>query len=614
MKKNPFYGISAAAMLFGCYMVNHALGLEPGRLGKLLTLMGVLQVYEGLLIALGVYLVATRRAPRDGVTVLVLETLFLLDATLLATECVTASSSVGSAVAVVLVALAVGKLALMRHFLPHTLPQPVAVLLGLQAVVVFGLPVVAVQLASARLLAPVSFYGLWWLTLALPLAQKKMREASASAHQGAGRDHAVWTWVPALSVLIHLAALGWIHQVAFHLAFLAPFLLGLAVCAKREQVVRQIVLPAFAALVSLGQAEALGFPLLGTAGPWISPLRLATLGAAAAYALLAWRHGYRWLAALAAACGLAGVLGTSLSSIGEAVTEVLRLAGRLVPRDALGWGLSGVVGAFVFLALGVWRSFRGSGPRRSLSSATRPRARPRHGDIALAFLLVAVAGGSMLWALDSYPLGHPRQQSPALTGTALAAAALALGVRAHSRASRPPVDAAGRQAAALALFAGLGGLFSLPLVAATGHHPARSESAVIGDIRTVVSSQAAYQARNGGYADGALGCLARPSSCMPGYDPGASGFLDEELASLAERKGYTRSFHPGPSPDRIPPASSSTSVTTWAYIAVPVDPGYTGVRGFCGDSDGALCFSTDGSAPPLRSNGTCDLDSCVPLE
>jgi hypothetical protein len=613
MKKNPFYGMSAAAMLFGCYMVSHALGIEPGRLGKLLTLMGVLQVYEGLLIALGVYLVATRRAPRDGVTVLVLETLFLLDATLLATECVTASSSVGSAVAVVLVGLAVGKLALVRRFLPDTLPRPVAALLGLQAVLVFGLPVVAVQLASARLLAPVSFYGLWWLTLALPLAQKKMREASASTPQGTDRGHAVWTWVPAISVLIHLAALGWIHQVGFHLAFLAPFLLGLAVCAGREQVVRQIVLPGVAALVSLGQSEALGFPLLGTAGPWISPLRIATLGAAAAYALLAWRHGYRWLMSLAAASGLAGLLGPSVSSIGETATHLLRLAGRLLPRNALGWGLSGVAGAFVFLALGVWRSFHGNGPRRASPSGARRRSPPCHGDIALALLLAALAGGSMLWALDSYPLGHPRQRGPALAGTALAAAALVLGVRAHSRASRPPEDAAGRQAAALALFAALAGLFSLPLVAATGHHPGRSEGAVIEDIRTVVSSQAAYGARNGGYPDGTLACLARPSSCMPGYQPGASGYLDEELASLAERKGYERFFHPGPPPDRIPPASSPTSVTTWAYVAVPVDPGYTGVRGFCGDSNGDLCFTPDGTAPTLRSDGTCDLDLCAPL-
>ena len=59
MKKNPFYGISAAAMLLGCYLLNHALELEPGRLGKLLVLMGVLQVYEGLLIALGVFLAFT---------------------------------------------------------------------------------------------------------------------------------------------------------------------------------------------------------------------------------------------------------------------------------------------------------------------------------------------------------------------------------------------------------------------------------------------------------------------------------------------------------------------------------------------------------------------------
>jgi hypothetical protein len=185
----------------------------------------------------------------------------------------------------------------------------------------------------------------------------------------------VWTWVPALSVLIHLAALGWIHQGGFHLAFLAPFLLGLAVCAEREQVVRQVVLAAAAALVSVGQADALAFALLGTGGPWMSPLRLATVGAAAAYALLAWRHGYRWLFALAAASGLAGVLGTSLSSIGEAVTGLLRLADRLVPRGALGWGVSGVVGAFVFLAFGVRRSLQGNGPR-GWSRPVSPR-RPR---------------------------------------------------------------------------------------------------------------------------------------------------------------------------------------------------------------------------------------------
>jgi hypothetical protein len=191
---------------------------------------------------------------------------------------------------------------------------------------------------------------------------------------------------------------------------------------------------------------------------------------------------------------------------------------------------------------------------------------------------------------------------------------LVLGARAHSRASRLPEDTAGRQAALLALLAGIGGIFSLPLFAANGHHPARSESTVIGDIRTVISAQAAYQARNGGYADGALGCLARPGSCIPGYGGDQTTFLDEQLASLVEKKGYRRSFHPGPRPDQIPPSSSPTSLTTWAYTAVPVDPGYTGVRGFCGDSNGDLCFTPDGTAPPLRAEGTCDLGWCVPLQ
>ncbi len=171
MKTNPFYGISAAAMLFGCYMVNHALRLEPGHVGKLLTLMGVLQVYEALLLGLGTHLVVTRRASRDGLTVLMLGTLFLLDATLLATECVTADAGVGTVVSLVLVGLAVAKVAYVRRVLPHALPAPASVLLGVQAALVFLLPVAVSQLASARLVTPLTLYGLWWITLALPLAQ-----------------------------------------------------------------------------------------------------------------------------------------------------------------------------------------------------------------------------------------------------------------------------------------------------------------------------------------------------------------------------------------------------------------------------------------------------------
>ena len=78
MKSNPFYALSASAMLLGCWLLSEALHLQAGQLGGLLTPHPVLQLYEGLLVGLGSFLVRTGRAPRDGVTVLVLESVFLM--------------------------------------------------------------------------------------------------------------------------------------------------------------------------------------------------------------------------------------------------------------------------------------------------------------------------------------------------------------------------------------------------------------------------------------------------------------------------------------------------------------------------------------------------------
>ena len=63
MKSNPFYALSASAMLLGCWLLSEALHLQAGQLGGLLTLMLVLQLYEGLLVGLGAFLVRTGRAP-----------------------------------------------------------------------------------------------------------------------------------------------------------------------------------------------------------------------------------------------------------------------------------------------------------------------------------------------------------------------------------------------------------------------------------------------------------------------------------------------------------------------------------------------------------------------
>ena len=151
MKSNPFYALSASAMLLGCWLLSVALPLQAGGpLGGLLLLMAVVQLYEGLLVGLGAWLVRTGRAPRDGVTVLVLETVFLVDAPLLAAECVTADARVGTGVAALLVALAVAKLAWVRRAAPGLLSRQAARLLGVQAALVLSVPVLAAHLRYAR--------------------------------------------------------------------------------------------------------------------------------------------------------------------------------------------------------------------------------------------------------------------------------------------------------------------------------------------------------------------------------------------------------------------------------------------------------------------------------
>jgi prepilin-type N-terminal cleavage/methylation domain-containing protein len=125
-----------------------------------------------------------------------------------------------------------------------------------------------------------------------------------------------------------------------------------------------------------------------------------------------------------------------------------------------------------------------------------------------------------------------------------------------------------------------------------------NESATIGDIRTVISGEAAFQSANGGWYD-TITCLAvNGNACIPSYPSTAPTFLDSALCSLIGKSGYDRSFQIGPPPARINPlVSSPGSMAAYAYLASPISNGQTGVRGFGGDSSGVLCFTPDGSMP-----------------
>ena len=137
-----------------------------------------------------------------------------------------------------------------------------------------------------------------------------------------------------------------------------------------------------------------------------------------------------------------------------------------------------------------------------------------------------------------------------------------------------------------------------------------NEAAAIGDIRTVISAQAAYQSSNAGFYD-VLTCLADPDNgCIPSYPASAPTFLDGNLAVFGAKQGYNRTMFPGAAPPQAPNYSPS-SIAGFTYAATPVQPNQTGVRGFAGDASGVICQTMDGTDP---STGLAQLPpTCTPI-
>jgi type IV pilus assembly protein PilA len=140
-----------------------------------------------------------------------------------------------------------------------------------------------------------------------------------------------------------------------------------------------------------------------------------------------------------------------------------------------------------------------------------------------------------------------------------------------------------------------------------------NESATIGDIRTVISGQAAYQSANGGWYAGNITCLNAPSACIPNYSATAPTFLDSAITGLGAKSGYNRTFSPGASVTVNTAVTGTGSVASYAYAATPVTAGQTGVRGFAGDASGVLCFNGNGAAFPVTT-GALNLAACSILQ
>jgi Zn-dependent protease with chaperone function len=117
-----------------------------------------------------------------------------------------------------------------------------------------------------------------------------------------------------------------------------------------------------------------------------------------------------------------------------------------------------------------------------------------------------------------------------------------------------------------------------------------NESATIGDLRTVVSAQIAYESVGGSY--GLPECLVKPAQpgCLAGYPPGQHAFLDAALFQ-SPRSGYRRTFVTGP---EKPTEKNPNGLATFCYGAVPHVAGQTGIRSFGADHTGRVCYDPSG--------------------
>jgi type IV pilus assembly protein PilA len=132
-----------------------------------------------------------------------------------------------------------------------------------------------------------------------------------------------------------------------------------------------------------------------------------------------------------------------------------------------------------------------------------------------------------------------------------------------------------------------------------------NEAGAIGDSRTVVSGEAAYQSANSGFY-GAITCLSVPSSCITNYSAQAPTFLDTSITALGVKQGYARKF--------AATASTATgispgSVDVFCYGSKPSVANKTGVRSFGADDSGVVGSTNDPavdccSAPSMTATCT----------
>ncbi|HEX5244005.1 MAG TPA: hypothetical protein VFW23_12140 [Tepidisphaeraceae bacterium] len=365
--KNPFYLLSALSMIAGCFAINSDLSPHAGELGKLLYLLAILNGYEAIVIALGLYLIKKRKIIRDGRTLLLIEAPFLVDLIFLNAEAGSVAFHIGIVLNFLALFLALLKAGIVLRVLNGRISRADSAFIAAELATLFMLPSAFKWLEHHGAITATHFYLAWWVVGLLLISYEVLGRCFGrgdTLKPGVGRTiRHLYVALPIVSLIAHLGMLHWVYGVGFVEADLSPIFLGAAVAAHRivpTAIAPRVMALVMAALLSANQPELFAIHLTGK---WIlTPgLLMTATGYLAFVYTLRLRHALCFLSAgfLIVMLIWSAPMMLQLALIcRDGIRKGLTMMQQALPKTSFQWGMTALTGAFAFLALGAALSLR----------------------------------------------------------------------------------------------------------------------------------------------------------------------------------------------------------------------------------------------------------------
>lgn len=372
--KNPFYLLSALSMIAGCFAINNDLSPHAGELGKLLYLLAILNGYEAIVIALGLYLIKNRRIIRDGRTLLLIEAPFLVDLIFLNAEAGSVAFQIGIILNLLALFLALLKAGIVLRVLNGRISRADSAFITAELATLFMLPSAFKWLEHHGPITGLHFYLAWWVVGLLLVSYEVLGRwlgRGEALKQGVGRTiRHLYVALPIASLIAHLGMLHWVYNVDFVAANLSPILLGAAVALHRivpAAIAPRVMALVMAALLSASQPELFAIHLTGK---WIlTPGLLMTAAGYLAFAYtLRLKHALYFLSAgflIVTVIWTAPMMLQLALICREGIRKALAMLHDALPKTSFQWGMTALAGSFTFLALGAALSLRHAAPEET---------------------------------------------------------------------------------------------------------------------------------------------------------------------------------------------------------------------------------------------------------